>query len=145
MLFTLNSFDPSTDSLNHPRLIVVFNDVSKYGNDYDPLTVDRGQFEQVQNAEMSEKLRIYEYKTQLKEKAKKFHLRMEISDFTWFDNRSWSSLKDEVLSSEEYRLQKWYLDLTEYEKELLEDMKKVQQDIGIDQEIKQQQNPIKAK
>ena len=104
MLFTLNSFDSSTDTQNHPRLIVVFNDVSKYGNDYDPLAVDQGQFEQVQNAEMSEKLRILEYKTQLKEKAKKFHLRMEISDLTKFDNRSWSSLKEEVLSSDEYRL-----------------------------------------
>ena len=58
MLFTLNSFDSSTDILNHPRLIVVFNDVSKYGNDYDPLTVDKSLSEQSNNSEMSENLRI---------------------------------------------------------------------------------------
>ena len=32
VLFTLNSLHPKTDLQNHPRFIVVFNDVSLYEN-----------------------------------------------------------------------------------------------------------------
>ena len=42
MLFTLNCFNYSSniDTKNHPRLIVIFNDVSLYGNDYDPYSIE---------------------------------------------------------------------------------------------------------
>ena len=32
VLFTLNSFHPKTDIRNHPKFIVIFNDVSLYEN-----------------------------------------------------------------------------------------------------------------
>ena len=36
MLFILNSFDPRTDIENHPRIILIFNNVSLYSNDTSP-------------------------------------------------------------------------------------------------------------
>ena len=36
MLFILNSFDPRTDITNHPRIILIFNNVSLYSNDTSP-------------------------------------------------------------------------------------------------------------
>ena len=36
MLFTLNCFNMKADLNNHPQIFVIFNDVSKFGNDYDP-------------------------------------------------------------------------------------------------------------
>ena len=39
VLFTLNCFKEEINITDHPRLFVIFNDVSKYGKDYDPLIV----------------------------------------------------------------------------------------------------------
>ena len=36
MLFILNSFDPRTDITNHPKIILIFNNVSLYSNDTSP-------------------------------------------------------------------------------------------------------------
>ena len=45
MLFTLSCFNLSIDIdvLNHPKLIVIFNDVSIHGNEYDPYSIEHGQ------------------------------------------------------------------------------------------------------
>ena len=39
ILFILNSFSRSTTLKNHPNMLVIFNDVSLYGDDYDPNTI----------------------------------------------------------------------------------------------------------
>ena len=61
----------------------------------------------------------------MKEKVKKFYLHLEISDQMRFDNKTWNDIKEEVLMNEEYKSQKWYIDLTSYEKDLLEDLRQI--------------------
>ena len=39
VLFSLNCFNKDADIYYQPKLIVIFNDVSRYGNDYDPRTI----------------------------------------------------------------------------------------------------------
>ena len=39
VLFSLNSFNEKTDINKQPKIFIIFNDVSRYGNDYDPLTI----------------------------------------------------------------------------------------------------------
>ena len=106
MLFTLNCFNLSAklDTSNHPKLIVIFNDVSKYGQKYDPLSVGLEDQVQPQKAKKDVNKRIEEYKTQLKEKVKKFILHLEISEEINFGNKSWRERKVEVLESEGYKI-----------------------------------------
>ena len=54
---------------------------------------------------------------------KKFHLHLEVSDEMTFNNRQWHDLKTEVLTNEEYKTMKWYVDLTDYEKDCIEDLR----------------------
>ena len=70
---------------------------------------------QIQKAKSQQESRILEYKTQLKEKAKRFHVHLEISDEITFDNIPWNVLKRDVLKSEEYKTKQWYVNLTDSE------------------------------
>ena len=40
VLFTLNCINSPIDVLNHPKIFIIFNNVSLYGDNYDPMTVD---------------------------------------------------------------------------------------------------------
>ena len=102
VLFTLNSFNSQVDIQNHLKLYVIFNDVSMYGDDYDPLTVEQSKSKEVIDALISKEKRVVEYKTQLKEKAKKFYLHADISDETKFGDRPWHIVKKEVFTSDNF-------------------------------------------
>ena len=39
ILFSLNSFHVDADIKIHPRMVVIFNDVSRYGDFYNPETI----------------------------------------------------------------------------------------------------------
>ena len=58
ILFTLNCFNLKSDIINHPKLFVIFNDVSKYGNEYDPLTISKLSQSSIQSAKDLEEKRI---------------------------------------------------------------------------------------
>ena len=68
--------------------------MSKYGENYDPLTVHQSKPKEVLDAIESSKTRIEEFKTFLKEKVKKFLLHTEISDDITFGDRKWEELKN---------------------------------------------------
>ena len=80
ILFIFNCLTKPIDISKHPKFLIVFNNVSKYGNNYDPFTVDNSKPKEVLDAIESSKKRAEEFKTQLKEKVKKFLLNTEISD-----------------------------------------------------------------
>ena len=39
IMFTLNCLNQPIDIENHPKLMIIFNNVSMYGDNYDPYTV----------------------------------------------------------------------------------------------------------
>ena len=104
VLFTLNSIHPETDTKNHPKFIVIFNDVSLYEN----VSLDKldGHMKTINEPENYKKFkgrknqieRIEHYKKDLKENAKKFYLKTNISDETKFGSRTWKELKFQVYS-----------------------------------------------
>ena len=96
--------------------MIVFNNVSLYGDNYDPTTIQHTKQKDVIDAMNSSNERIEEFKNQLKVIVKSSFLHPEISDEILFGDKEWRLLKKEVLESEEYRQQKWYIDLTIYEK-----------------------------
>ena len=73
-----------------------------YGDDYDPLTVEQSKSKELTDALISKEKRVVEYKTQLKEKAKKFYLHADISDETKFGDRPWHIVKKEVFTSDNF-------------------------------------------
>ena len=80
----------------------------------------------------------------MKEIAKKFYITEWVSEATKIGSKSWGEIKHEVCSDEKYQEQEWYKSLSEDEIALLSALKKIQLDIGIDQEIPAQMNPVKA-
>ena len=40
VLFSLNCFNENTDINTFPKIFIIFNDVSRYGHDYDPSTIN---------------------------------------------------------------------------------------------------------
>ena len=90
VLFTLNSLHPNTDVKNHPKLIVIFNDVSLYENvSLDQLDEHIKIMNEPENykrfkGRKNQIERIEHYKKDLKENIKKFYLRKNISDETKF-------------------------------------------------------------
>ena len=41
MLFMFNSLDERVDITSHPKFRIVINNVSRYGDNYDPATIGR--------------------------------------------------------------------------------------------------------
>ena len=102
VLFTLNSFHPMTDIRNHPKFIVIFNDVSLYENvSLDKLDEYIKSMNKPENYKKfkgreSQIDRIEHYKKDLKAICKKFYLKKTISDETQFGLKSWKELKVQV-------------------------------------------------
>ena len=65
MFLTLDSLDEKTDAKEHPKYMVVFNNVSKYGDDYDPNQVLKNPnfVPQFTSSSLSEQHRIENFKT----------------------------------------------------------------------------------
>ena len=90
VLFTLNSMHPDTDIANHPKFIIIFNDVSLYrGVSFDNLEDHIKKINEPENYKKfkgreNQIQRIEHYKTDLKESCKKFYLKKDISADTRF-------------------------------------------------------------
>ena len=106
MFFVFNSLDYRTDITNHPKIHIIFNDVSR--NEESGGTVTKGEdFAQDQ---------IDKFKDEIKEEVKKFYLFEEISDNTKvgvsskrssgkekkFELLEWKDVKNEVCGGESY-------------------------------------------
>ena len=87
----------------HPKMAVVFNHVSKI-EDYQR-TLER----------------IDKYKSLIYDDAVTFYCVL-ISDETLIANQKWQDLKKTVMNSESYKEESWYVDLSDYDKRLLESL-----------------------
>ena len=92
ILLILNSLDPKANPREHPKLFIIFNDVSIEEN-----------FE-----EKDFRDRILVYKEGLKEFVKAFYLKQNLDDQTKIGHQSWQDVKYQVCSSEDYLDMAWY-------------------------------------
>ena len=71
-----NSLDETTDVSVHPKFLVIFNDVSRYGEKYDPERIknDPDYDPLKENTDLTPIQRINDLKAQIKAKAKKFYI-----------------------------------------------------------------------
>ena len=131
VLFTLNSMHPYTDITNHPKFIVIFNDVSLYEN----VSLDKlaEHIKKINEPESYKKFkgrenqieRIEHYKQDLKENCKKFYLRKDISDDTRFGSKNWKDVKTEVCSNEDFLQEEWFTNLSPEEQSLVKILKEI--------------------
>ena len=63
ILFIFNCLSKSIGIYKYPKFLIVFNNVSKYGDNYDPFTVDKIKPKEVLEAIESSKKRAEEFKT----------------------------------------------------------------------------------
>ena len=130
MLFLLNSIDPRADPKKHPKLLVIFNDVSKYellDSAEDLIRQTIAQAFQRKNIRRlsSHQERISVYLQGLKAYVKEFYLQDNISDSTEFGDTCWEKIKKKVCQDEEYIEEEWFKKLSEEEKNLIQALKKV--------------------
>ena len=113
VLFLLNSFDPKTDPKKHPRIMVLFNDVSKFelfdSNKEDTSSIIRALMAQrFQKQKSKHQERIETLLKLLKNHVTAFYLQDNISDKTVFGKKTWESLKEDVCNNEDYLGEIWY-------------------------------------
>ena len=126
MLLALNSFDFETDITNHPKMIVIFNNVSfQEETEIDKTRIDA---------------RIHEYKLALKANAKLFYLN-EVSDDTIIGEKTWNEIKQEVCATDLYKFKPWYAALKKDKQELVDMLKEIQKKVETGKLIKPQPNP----
>ena len=84
MFFQLNSFDESIDISRHPKFQIVVNNVSKYGDTYDPETIEKDPESAILHVDpkLSPKNRILQFKESIFECVKNFYLSGKVSDST---------------------------------------------------------------
>ena len=84
MLLMFGSLDERVDISLHPKYYIIFNDVSRYGDNYDPHMIKNNPTydPSKQNPGMSKYQRIDDIKSQFKDKAKRFYLHDKVSDET---------------------------------------------------------------
>ena len=84
MLFILNSFDLRADIKNHPKMILIFNNVSLHKIDDSPDTIRQKKKEAFKDNKESEsqETRIYHYLYDLKQITKNFYLKDDVSEDT---------------------------------------------------------------
>ena len=77
-----NSLDERINVKNHPKYMVVINNVSKYGDNYDPKVVlqNPDYVPQLTGSNLSVQQRITDFKSQVKDVAKRFYLFDKVSD-----------------------------------------------------------------
>ena len=147
MFFIFNSLDERVDITFHPRFHIVINNVSKFGDDYDIDEIEKftGNIVINKNSNLSNEKRIADIKSQIKDVAKNFHLLEEISDETRVGSKTWKELKSEVCVGEVYKTENWYKELSDHGKTLVEDLRSIQLEVGIHEQILPQRNSIRAK
>ena len=67
MLFMFNSFDEFIDISNHPKYHIVVSNFSKYGDSYDPKTIEKDPSKGISNLDpnLSHENYIIEFREQL--------------------------------------------------------------------------------
>ena len=116
MFFMFNSLDDRSDSTLHPKFHVVYNDVSRYGNNYDPekILAEPDTVIQDNSNGLSVEQRISDIKSQLFEQAKNFYLPDKLSQDTKIGEKVWKHIKSEVCENESFKQASWYTQLTEH-------------------------------
>ena len=134
MFFMFNSLDERVDISRHPKYHVVINNVSRFGDNYDLDDIVKDPDNAVVDTEtnLSVEKRIEDIKSQLKDGAKNFYLSEEISDSTRIGSKMWKEIKSEVCRGEIYKKAEWFINLADHMKLLVEDLRKIQIDIGIE-------------
>ena len=142
-----NSLDERIDVKTHPKYMVVINNVSKYGDDYDPKVVlqNPDYVPPLTGSNLSVQQRITDFKSQVKDAAKRFYLFDKVSDDSAIGDKVWKDIKQVVCSGEEYSSEKWFVDLLDHQKRLVSDLRQMQFEIGLDSPIEPQENRIRAK
>ena len=117
MFLMFGSLDERVDVSIHPRFIIIFNDVSRYGDKYDPLRIknDPSYDPMDENPGLSKEQRINDIKSQIKDKAKRFYLSDKISDDTQIGSLVWKDIKDRVCASEAFETESWYIQLMDHQ------------------------------
>lgn len=110
MFLMFNSLDERVDITIHPRYLIIFNDVSRYGDKYDPrrIKTDPSYDPFKGNAGTSKNQRIDDIKSQIKDKAKRFYLPEKVSDVTKIGSLVWKDIKEKVCSGQAYERESWY-------------------------------------
>ena len=128
MLFMFNSLDERIDVNNHPKYLIIINNVSKHGDIYDieKIEKDPTNASTSTSTSLSVEKRIDDFKTQLKDGAKAFNLGGFVSDSTRIGSKAWKEIKDEVCQGETYQEETWFQELTDHEKTLVSDLKQIQ-------------------
>ena len=124
VLLTMTSFYPETNPFTHPKMCVIFNNVSRnpikktknvqYGGKVKEDELDNAEFENCES-------RINNYRQTLIEIALQFYSR-RFSDQTYVGDCTWEQLKEKAFKNN-YQQDEWFLGLSEYEKDLLERLK----------------------
>ena len=125
MFVMFGSLDERVDVSLHPKYHIIFNNVSRYGDNYDPDRIknEQGYDPFKENSGLSKDRRIDDIKSQIKDKAKRFYLSNKVSDGTKIGSKLWKDIKQKVCSQESYKNETWYKELLEHQKILVEDLK----------------------
>ena len=147
MFLMFNSLDDRFEINFHPKFIIIINNVSKHGDDYDIDAIEKDPTNASINsaASLSVEKRIKDIKFQLKEGAINFYFSEEISESTRVGEKKWKDIKDQVCNGESYKQEAWFTELKDHEKTLLSDLKQIQLKLGTDKSIEPQRNYIRAK
>ena len=137
MFFMFNSLDECIDITLHPKYHIVINDFSRYGENYDPETVEKDptSASMSQDQELSPENRIFAIRCQLIKCANNLYNFKEISDATKIGKKMWKEIRNEVCSGHSYKENPWFVNLTEHQKTLLNDLENIQRDVGIQKPI----------
>ena len=118
------------DPEKHPRLIVIFNDQSRYEGKKSEEIIKNllaQRFEKNQaNKRRSYQQQIDQYRQDLKNFVANFYLQSMISDQTKFGQLTWENIKKSVCSSDAYIEEEWFKDLKEEEKKSISDHKQIE-------------------
>ena len=109
ILLILNSLNPKANPEEHPKLFVIFNDVSIE--------------EKFDDKDYRDRIQVY--KQGLKDFVKGFYLKKSLHDETKIGKQCWLDVKEEVCSSEDYIDQPWFKELDNEEKDLIEVLKTI--------------------
>ena len=102
MFFMFNSLDFRTDITHHPKFKIIINNVSLYGDEYDPDQIEWDPQKARDGVDMalSKKERVNDIKLQLKDGAKAFFLAEQISSNTRIGEKVWKELKTEFCQAD---------------------------------------------
>ena len=116
MFLMFTSLDERVDISAHPKYFVIFNNVSRYGDNYDPVRIknEPGYDPFKDNPGLSKNQRINDIKLQIKDKAKRFYLSEKVSDETKIGAFSWKEIKAMVCEGDSYKEENWYEELLEH-------------------------------